>query len=643
MNKTILLTFCLFISAFVHAQNYHLDLTTFEEKYIKEILNEVSQHKDQKEYAKAISGYNEIKKYLDTIPRLIPLKLILNAEKAKLFEKLNQYDSAATLYKDSKEIFNYIPGIIQDLPDIYVDIVIGGIQVDKKTEKYPQAIQELYNALLKVPGDQGKLRSKLYYHLGYTYWYIKDLEQAEKQFRTALSYSNISPFFKNSCYMGLGDALIKKDLDSSLYYYRKAEAYFANKTDKTNYQINQTNIANALILKDSLAKAEKILLNSKEYFENIKLTPYLIPVYTLLANINLNKPDLKSALYYLEMANPITLTKGSLRHREKFFEIYVEYSRTIRDSSTARHFNNQAKAVKDSIFNSEKLTQIEVYEVKHRNEINEIKIAAQNDLIASQIKQRNILLISLIVLGILIFILFLLYKQKLKFQKDLLNKKDELANQQLATLKETQKAERIQAKLDGQQQERSRIAKDLHDSIGGNLAAIKMQLTHLKSEEEQLNYIIKNVDTTYNELRMVSQNLFVQPADKPFTLSLEDLVDQYNSNKTIVELYLFPHNQINFISNTIQTELYPVLKEILTNIFKHAEANYCNINITVHEDYLNLIIEDDGVGFNPSKANLGLGLSNIKTRINTLNGEIQIESIPNTGTTININIPLAHA
>jgi len=583
-------------------------------------------------------------RYLEDKPHLIIPKLLTYGDIGKAYSAINREDSAAIAYKKSIKLFELEPKILEDAPDIFVHIVKGMVNIDKKTESYDKAIKTLYKSLETLNDFSPKYKSDIYNELGYAYWYINDFKEAEILFKKALDIPEKSDFTKYTSYMGLGDVQINNNLDSALYYYMKVLPYFKNHSTKNKFYINKTNIANVLIKKGQLNEAEKTLILVRNYYLKNNLKSNLDDVYLLLSEIALLKKDTSKILKYLKKAEPIIENQGKLLSLEKLYGGYVDYYKENKNINLTNFYSKKHKQIRDSIYSKEKRMLIEVYKTKHLNKINKAKIETQNLLISSQKKQKKHLTIGVTLLIISIGFLLFFYKLKLKTQKELFEKKEELATEKVNTIIETQKTKAIQSRLQGQNKERERIAKDLHDTISGNLAAIKMKLANIKEyQSQEVEAIISSIDATYHEVRNISHNLIPKKIDQEsFIIILNQLIQLYQSDNLNLILEAFPENRLNKINSKTQIELYRIIQELITNIVKHAKASKGLINITLHENYLNLLIEDNGIGFDSKKKYTSIGLSNIKSRITVLNGNIEIDSQIKKGTTININIPITN-
>ncbi|MEP0676100.1 MAG: ATP-binding protein, partial [Nonlabens ulvanivorans] len=109
-----------------------------------------------------------------------------------------------------------------------------------------------------------------------------------------------------------------------------------------------------------------------------------------------------------------------------------------------------------------------------------------------------------------------------------------------------------------------------------------------------------------------------------------------------VHVEVLHHGLDQSLENSLELTIFRILQELLSNIIKHAQATNAVISLTAYEDSINIMVEDDGIGFKKesNQENAGIGLHNIEKRIEDLDGTIEIDSQLNHGTTVNLDIPL---
>ena len=151
---------------------------------------------------------------------------------------------------------------------------------------------------------------------------------------------------------------------------------------------------------------------------------------------------------------------------------------------------------------------------------------------------------------------------------------------------------------------------------------------------------ITNLEDIYYQVRQISSNLSTNPHIKEnFLEKIEILCEKTFANSKEIQLEAFPREElIKIFDDKLSNNISNILKEIFANIIKHSQAKKINVNLTKHLEYINLIVSDDGIGFNLKTVKKGRGLKNIKNRAEIFNGEVIIDSKVNFGTTISINL-----
>ena len=202
--------------------------------------------------------------------------------------------------------------------------------------------------------------------------------------------------------------------------------------------------------------------------------------------------------------------------------------------------------------------------------------------------------------------------------------------------------------IDGQEDERKRVSRELHDGIGQSLIAIKMRLESLDEENDTVKIastieITKAfVGSTIDDVRRMSNNLMPSSlAEFGIVTAVGSLVDKssVNSKMTIT----FDHKSVpKNLDEKIQMYLFRIIQEAIHNSVKHAEASLLQILLLCEDKTLILIIEDNGKGFQGNHATLvkGNGLYHMRERVQLLKGTIEFTSNSNKGLTIHIKIPI---
>lgn len=326
---------------------------------------------------------------------------------------------------------------------------------------------------------------------------------------------------------------------------------------------------------------------------------------------------------------------------------------TFKNNNKVLLLKNQEKAIENLNLQKaieKKQNENELLKLKEvtQNKVNQITLLKKDkQLKESEIlreKQvRNIVIIGFLVLLIPIIALSYVYYQKQKAQLLINKKQQEISDQKNKALVKEQELKIIKAEIEGQDKERIRIAQELHDSVGGNLAAIKLQLNNSSyGKENEIKRINTQINDTYNQIRSISHNLlpkrFHQNNFCEFVEEYQVKVAEASNIKAYFSAH--PRKKINEIDEKVLSEVYHIIQELITNTIKHAHANSIELQLNLIENLFSVIFEDNGKGFTIENNKDGIGLTNIKNRINSLNGNLQIDSTPNRGTIFNIEIPI---
>jgi signal transduction histidine kinase len=335
---------------------------------------------------------------------------------------------------------------------------------------------------------------------------------------------------------------------------------------------------------------------------------------------------------------PVERQKSLLHLSNVFF--------ALNDIGKARKFMKEASILADKIINDEiqeKTLELEKkYESeKQKNQI--LNLEAEN---AAQmaISQKRILVIwILVILAASLTIIGLLIQRKNLH-------KQRLQEQRIRELETEKQLTAAEAVIKGEEQERSRLAKELHDGLGGLLSGIKFSFQTMKGnlvlthENARLfERSLDMLDTSIMEMRRVAHNLMPENLIKfGLDAALRDFCEDINQTGVIDLRYQSFGLQGEPIDQTSSISIYRIVQELVNNILKHAEARNGLVQITKTGKQVLLDVEDDGKGFEHSKMLLsnGIGWSNIKSRLEYLNAKFTLDSAPGKGSSIHIEIEL---
>ena len=201
--------------------------------------------------------------------------------------------------------------------------------------------------------------------------------------------------------------------------------------------------------------------------------------------------------------------------------------------------------------------------------------------------------------------------------------------------------------IQGQEAERSRMAKDLHDGLGGMLSGIKLNLSALKgnldSTEKEwplFNKSIVQLDKAIAEMRRVAHNMMPEALLKlGLTEAIQDYCDGINESNTITTRFT-AIGPLQAVAQPVSVILYRIIQELTNNAIKYGAPKNIFVQLNRHDKGVTLTVEDDGKGFNTSQTSTGTGLQNVRTRVDYLKGSMDIHSEAQQGTSVTVEIPL---
>ena len=203
-----------------------------------------------------------------------------------------------------------------------------------------------------------------------------------------------------------------------------------------------------------------------------------------------------------------------------------------------------------------------------------------------------------------------------------------------------------QSLLSGQEKERKRLAREIHDGIGPALSSIKLQIDWLANKNadqevtKKLQNISQNISLVATEIRQISHALMPSSLmDFGIVSALKNMVSRLNeSGKTLV---LFDTNLIDLtLPKNLELNLYRIVQELVSNALKYSKCTEIQIQLYQLEKRIQLSVYDDGIGIQPGKSEKGLGMENINTRVKAFRGVFEIDSQPGHGVNANISIPI---
>jgi two-component system, NarL family, sensor kinase len=488
--------------------------------------------------------------------------------------------------------------------------------------------------------------SDVYDHLRqkdqYTYYYNKLLKLAEKAKDTL---SIISSQF----------TLALREIDEGEY--DAAEAKFKNAMKLAG---NLRNPECIFICHYNLGLIEKLRKNDTKAIE------YFIKSTGIARKSN----DYYNICESLNKLGSLYLKTGNFKEAQNTIEESISLSRQYEFSGILKDALGIAVNIQDTLGNYrkaliyykeydkllKKITDLEVrknisfldakYQAGMReNEIG--RLEAQQKIQSIKISRNRLWIISLVALTLLLTGSFILIFLNLKYKKQIIKQENDIQRQIIIDLEKDRQLTATTAVLQGEEAERTRLARDLHDGLGGLLSGIKLKLTGIKGNfivtqdnVDQFDKALNLLDYSIGELRRVAHNMMPEALIKyGLKDALSDFCSQLQCDDKLKVVFQF-YGQENRMDNTIEIGLFRIAQELLNNVIKHAGASEAIVQLIQEDKRVHLVVQDNGKGFDPSGIDpmKGTGLSNIKARVFSLNGRVDIDSKPGQGTEISVEL-----
>ncbi|WP_396636462.1 sensor histidine kinase [Maribacter sp. R77961] len=368
--------------------------------------------------------------------------------------------------------------------------------------------------------------------------------------------------------------------------------------------------------------------------------------------------DIKTTLIYqsileINMGNPneaIRLLNESRSDRkDKLFTLnrmYIDYwistaQYMIEDYKSAFESNSAYEYLRDSLNEFKYSSLLTELETKYRTAEKEKQILEEQQKVRTN---RNWLIAAGLALLFGAGLAILLQKNTTK-KRQLAEQEALLKQERVDNLLKEQELVSIDAMIEGQEKERQRVANELHDDLGSLMATIKLHFDNSKisKQDPSLQNAEKLLEEAYQKVRSMahSKNSGVMSNQGllPAVKKMAQVITETNALEVSVEAFGMGER----LENSLELSLFRMVQELVANAIKHAEASTVSIQLTQHEDNLNIIIEDNGKGFDRSKIDTGktgMGLTTIEKRVEHLEGNFTVDSVLGKGTSILIDIPV---
>lgn len=564
-----------------------------------------------------------------------------------IYTNLTIYDTAIFLLNDAQKKAE----AIED-SSLLINILNANALLSNYQSDYKGAVEFLTKAAALVENSAtDELRNslpQLYGNIGHNLIAEKQLEKGIEYEKKALLFSGYpdEKRYRMMIHLDIADAYIKLG--------KMAEAKpFLDTAKSAGQTLNNTVLETLLLNTEGVyfAGLSDHRNSLRKYLRSYHIADSTGNTYLAgecadnVAKAYLLTGDLAHAQEYAWIANRISASLSNHAIRANSYETLKQIAQQKNDFKTAFEFAELQKMYADSASNiasqkSSLYLEARYQNVKKEKEIADLNISNQHKELA--VFQRNkLLLTGGITAAALLLLLGLLYRQSR--QKRLLAEKDvQFQQEQVKFLERQQQVVSLQSMVNGQETERTRIARDLHDGLGGLFSTIKMYFSTLQHEQPQLkedalfikSYDIVNIAS--EEVRRIAHNMMPEVLIKIGLLqAIQELCNSISAGK-LLRVTLQSYGMEKRLNPSTEIMLFRIIQELLNNIIKHAKASEAIIQFNKENDRLSVIVEDNGHGFNMADTgeHAKAGLASVESRVNYLNGKLSIDSQKESGTTV---------
>ncbi len=483
-------------------------------------------------------------------------------------------------------------------------------------------------------GKLGKVGS-YYTDIGLVFFNLKEFDKSADYCRKAIQLLEENEIHDNNllwAYLNLAQPLIhQKKANEANEALESAESLLQSVFEKegkyTSFPFYYLLKALYYELVNDLDNAKINIRKGLEYTEKYKLDYNQFRLTYYLAHFHSEAGENSQAKEILTSVKEMDGFKNFIENQSIILYKIAEVEAKTGNFQSAYETMKELQLINDSIYQINSKLQLTELETQYNTSENEKKIIE----LENKTRMQKTLAFGSVSFALLIltFLFYALTQRKIR------------ERQRLLSLQQKQSIEVSHALMDGEEQERSRIARELHDGLGGKLTGIKINIENIidTKHDNSLRRAVSQLEETVADIRNLSHNLMpVSLVRYGLEAALRDFIQDIQTPDTKIKFYA--SNLSTLTDKNKQLSVYRIIQELLNNALKHAKASYILLQCTIEDKLLLIDIEDNGVGFDVATTKRNMGLNNIETRVKFLNGKFNIDSQPGKGTVINIECEL---
>jgi signal transduction histidine kinase len=527
-------------------------------------------------------------------------------------------------------------------------------------EMYRQAMTCYLTCLMiEEKRDDRKRMADLYDDLGSVYYYMEVFDKSLDYYQKALviynSYKDTLSIAGSLSHLGTlhssrefcekrNDEEKLSDFKIALNYFEKAIIQFELAGNKRGIASSNQNIAAVYNKMNKPDIALGYVQKALDFYREINDPEGISGTLYTMGKTYYRLKEFKKSVGAYKESEEIALRGNLTGGIQYLYEAMAMPYYDLKDYKNAYDCYIKYMTLRDSVYNTEKSKQIIELETRYQSKVKQNEILR----LTSEKRRRNNLLYLLsgviVMLGSYIYYFIrLVRKNKIISEQNI-----QISERKIRELEKERLYLAARSVMEGEEAERSRLAGDLHNGLGGLLSGIKINLSQMKENAvithenvSAFNHAISLLDTSISELRRIAHNLMPETLNHyGLKTALEDFCSQIDPAGQPRIVLQFFGDEIRF-TKELELSIYRIIQELVNNALKHSGANLINIQVFSEPKRLFAQVTDNGKGFD-SKADMkavsGKGLVNIRDRVTALNGKLDIWSQPGQGTEIGVEI-----
>lgn len=560
------------------------------------------------------------------------------------------------LAKEALELFDARQGITNEIADMHLLLAEAYDENGKKDSS------AYYYYLLGTEMDAGNLNNPEFEERVFTklaiFWINLDYDHLNPEYRKTVKR------FVEKAYEASGKIKDTADGRSSVLFIQGAYHHSIKEYDSARYYYNTYLVEREKLHKLNLSRKISTLHNISETYllenntkealhyisiikeigndpQNTKYVAFYMSFIDLLAaEAYFKQKDYRTCIAILDTALPkLELTGPHLRIEVvKAYQLYASSYEALGDYKKALEYKNTYVMLNDSLIQKNKLEMIGRLEIRNRISEKDKELALQKLALSevnNKVKDQNSWIAGILLVALSCVIIFALWRtQNIHKQK--------LQQEKIDNLQQKIKIERLNASIFGEERERTRIGRELHDGIGGLLSVARMNFELAKKrkgneDNPDFNDGLKLLEEATVELRKAAYNLMPEVLLNQGLASAVQAYCEKMASKGTTRINFQSIGTRTATTSAFDLPVYRIIQELVHNIVKHANASHALVQLHFQEDgSMNITIEDNGIGLSKDafEKSMSMGLKNTKERVNDLGGKLDIQSSPETGTSI---------